>query len=90
MTNTESTATLIGLLRSQMAGDPMPEHGTHDAERIAAAFSVICNRARDSDLTDLGGAALGLLVDGWQAHLQSQRAQVVAQLSAMKRSDGSN
>lgn len=78
----EATGAAIALLRSQLAGEPLPQFQTAEANAIRDALKVLCDRADDAAFEALGRAVLHLLMEVWTAHLQAERAATLAQLAA--------
>ena len=83
----EAAGEIVALLRQQLAGEPLPALHTPDADRVSQALLTFSTRASPADLVAIGGAALQLLVERWQAALMAERAQLQAKLTAM-RADG--
>lgn len=88
-TTPEAAGHIVTLLRQQLAGEPLPSFHTPEADEMSQALQVLTNRATAADLASIGGAALQLLIERWQAAALAERAQLQARLSAM-RSDGAH
>lgn len=82
ITTIEASGAAVALLRSQLAGEPMPPFQTPEANAIRDALRVLCDRADDAAFEALGRAVLHLLMETMTAHLQAERAATLAQLAA--------
>lgn len=82
ITTIEASGAALALLRSQLAGEPLPAFQTTEANAIRDALKVLCDRADDADIERIGRAVLHLLLESWAAHLQAERAATLAQLAA--------
>ena len=78
----EAAGTALTLLRQQLAGEPLPQFQSPEADGIRNALSVLSARADDADLERIGRAVLYLLLETWTAHLLAERAATLAQLAA--------
>lgn len=83
-TTLEAAGVAITYLRTQLAGEPAPDWGTPEFDRISEALLTLGNRASGADIACIGGAALALMTEAWRARLGAEKAAAIAQLAAAK------
>lgn len=88
-TTPEASGYIVAMLRQQLAGESLPEFHTPEADLMSQALQTLATRATAADLASIGGAALQLLIERWQAAALAERAQLQARLAAM-RPDGAH